>query len=276
MDSFNESGALIMNKSKLILICLFFLLLIMILPFSNKAAQNIFLVKDFCNWSNSFLPAVQFYTSDYKLNSNFSAELIYNKNTISPYQQDSIFKDLAIYKSGNKFIGLTDLSYPPLKIGPKDEIEFTKNTIYCFLIENGIFINPIEFLKPVISTSVSIVNVYYLNEEDVAVAFRANYKNNIIPILIYAYSTYLSGRFAFTSNVYKIEIFLDDEIIYERKLDIVSKKKIVELLLTSSRPQFIKYIISNVADGEHILRVRVYDFNNNFKEIQKKFTVKSY
>jgi len=233
-------------------------------------------VKDFCNWSNAFLPAVQFYTSDNRLTSNISAELIYNKNTISPYQQDSIFKNLAIYRSGEKLIGLTDLSYPPLTIKPKDEIEFTKNIASCFLIENGIFINPIEFIKPVVSTSVSIVNVYYLNEENVAVAFRQNYKNNIIPILIYAYSTYLSGHFAFTSNVYKIEIFLDDEIIYEREMDIISKKKIIELLLTSSRPQFIKYIISNVTDGEHILKVKVYDFNNNFKEIQKKFTVKSY
>jgi len=293
MDSFFKSGALIMyiSKSKcnikimkrfyylffyLLIFTIFFFILFFVFLLQNNAASNVFLVRDFCNGSNSFLPASQFYLSDSKLSLDFPAQLIYNKSAISPYQQDNIFMNLAVYKSGDKYIGLTDLLYPPEKINPKEEIEFSNKNISCFIIEKGVFLNPVELIKPILSTSVSIVNVYYLNEEEVAVAFRQNYKNNIIPILIYTYSTYLSGRFAFTSNVYKIEIFLDDDLLYERKLDTVSKKKIIELLMTSSRPQFIKYIISNVTDGDHILKVKVYDFYNNSKEILKKFSVKSY
>ncbi len=260
------------------LVLLMFLMIYLIFSFSNitKSFSNIFLVRDFCNWSNSFLPASQFYTTDKRINSPFSGYLIYQKMNISPYQKDSIFSNLAIYKSSNKLIGYTNLPFPQDKLEIKDEIELNDTMTTCFIIENGMFYNPTSFFKPVLSSSVSIVNVYYLNEEDVAVAFRQNYKNNVIPILIYAYSTYLSGRFAFTANVFDLEIYLDNELIYERKLDNISKKKLVELIVTSSRPQFIKYIVSNVSDGEHILRVKVYDFFNNSKEIQKKFTVKSY
>ncbi|MFN3410892.1 MAG: hypothetical protein ACK4YF_01880 [Exilispira sp.] len=255
---------------------IFLLILFLSFSFINKSLPNLFLYRDFCNPSNSFLPAAQFYSSDKKISSFFNGQLIYYKKNISPYKYDSVFPDIIVYKSESKYIGFTNILYPEEKININEQIEFNDNFFHSFIIENKIFLNPLKYLKPSISSSVSIINVYYLNEEDVAVAFRQNYKNNIIPILIYTYSTYLSGKFAYISNVYNIEIYLDDEIIYERKLDTISKKKIIELISTSSKPQFIKYIISNVSDGEHILKVRVYDFSGNFKEIQKKFNVKSY
>lgn len=270
-----------MKKDRKILIFLMFFIgitaiFLLFFDFISKSASEIFLVRDFCQWSNSFLPALQFFSADKKMNSFFSGDLIYFKRTLSLYKQNNIFSDLAIYKSGNKYIGLTNNPYPSERLNIKDEIEFSENISTLFIIENGLFLNPLSILKPSFSSSVSIINVYYLNEEEVAVAFRQNYKNNFIPILIYAYSTYISGRFAFTSNVYELEIFLDNELVYERKLDNISKKKMVELISTSSRPQFIKYIISNISDGEHVLKVVVYDFFGRSKEIQKKFNVKTY
>ncbi len=255
-----------------------FILLILLITFSyfNDAKENIFLTKDFCSWSNSFLPASLFYFPQKITQSFFDGELIYNKKSISPYIKTNVFDNLTVYSSNEKLIGFTNLSYPHEKLKKNDIIEFSENNSYCFIIEKGIFLNPIDYLKPLVSSSVSIINVYYLNKENIAVAFRQNYKDNVIPILINAYSTYLSGRFAFSSNVYKLEIYLDNEMIYKRELDKISKKQIIELISTSSRPQFIKYIVSNVSNGEHILKIKVFDIFDHVKEIQKKFNVKSY
>lgn len=263
-------------KYHYIFLLIFLISSFLIFTYTNLASDTILLVKDFCSWKSSFLPVSTFYMKDKQMNSFFSGQLIYEKKRISPYSNDYIFPDLSIYKSNDKLIGFTNLPFPDKEIKDKDVITFSEDITSCFIIKDGIFLNPIEYVKPLLSSSVSIVNVYFLNEEEVPVAFRQNYKNNVIPILIYAYTTYLSGRYAFTANVYKIEIYLDNNLIYKRILDDLSKKKIIELLSTSSKPQFIKYIVSNVTDGEHTLKVKVYDIFDHEKEIQKKFIVKSY
>ncbi|HOV46115.1 MAG: hypothetical protein KBG82_02865 [Spirochaetes bacterium] len=243
--------------------------------FSVKSSGQIYCVRDFCSWQDSFLPAATFSVNDNIFPSFFDGELIYHYKKISPYQLDFLFKSLAIYKSKDRLIGFSNYLYPEDFLKKNDAIELSEKNTQVFIIENKVFLNPINEIKPFLNTSVSIVNFYYLNEEEVPVAFRTSYKSNVIPILIYAYSTYLSGRYAFTTNVYKLEIYLDKTMVYQRELDVLSKARMVELITTSSRPQFIKYIISNVSNGEHTLTVKVYDIQGHSKEIQKKFVVKT-
>lgn len=243
----------------------------------NEFKKDVYLYNSFANYDYSFKPAIDIYSPNKEINGFFKGNVIcYQDNRINPYNQYN--DDTVLDIVDNKYyyyIKNVEIDKIHGILKKNDKLKIIDKKFSLYVKNKSDFINPLEVFKINYFSKIHIVNIYFLNKNNLPVSFRASYKNNYLKFAVYTYLKIYTPYYIKTYNVSNLNVFIDNKNIFSLKLDKFNKK-IYSLLKT----MFIKkYMIAlppiYVSNGEHLLTVEVSDFKGNKKRFSKIFFVKS-
>lgn len=241
--------------------------------------KNVYLYHPFVDYDSDFEPSIELYSKKDEINSFINGKLLlFQNNKINPYNQNTNNTILSIVDDkGNNYYYLKNVNIERKieNISKNSKFIPLNNKFTLFVKKGDLFINPLKIFNVNYYSKVNIVNIYFLNKDNIPVSFRSSYKSNYLKFALYTYSKIYTPFYIKTFNISNIDVIIDNKRIFSQKLEKFDKK--MYLLL---KTMFLKkYIVAlppiYVPNGEHFLTVEVSDFKGNIKKFTKKFYVKS-